>query len=499
VAPIEVWQVATEARPLALSGGLADVLRALPSALARMGHAVRRFLPAYGSVDRTGFVPDPPGLTVPLGPDGIPVKFLSRVEPDGVVTTLLECDELFGRPEIYGPPGGEFPDNARRFTLFARAVAERAKGAARPPDILHVHDWHLGLVPLFVRFDSSWRRRPGTVLTIHNMGHQGHFPATEMRWLSLKGDLRERLFTPAGIEYYGGINFLKAGLLYADRINAVSPSYAREILTPEFGCGLEGVLSLRREALTGILNGADYDLWDPAADPHLPAKYGPGSLEEKEKARQFLRKEFGLKPGVRPLLGVVSRLVHQKGIDILCEAVPGILKAGADLVVLGEGEPALVKKLRRLGRERPQRMGLRIQYNDRWAHLVMAGSDFVLIPSRYEPCGLTQMYALRYGTIPVVARTGGLVDTVRDETEKPGRGTGFMMRGSTPGDLLEAARRGIAFLRADQGLWRKMQRRAMAEDFSWDRAAREYIDLYGEVLRGAGPDAAGRGTGPVRS
>ncbi len=494
MAAIEVWQAATEARPLALSGGLADVLRALPAALARMGHPVRRFLPAYGSVDRAGFIPDPPGLKVPLGPDGISVKFLSRTETDGFVTTLVECDELFGRPEIYGPPGGEYPDNARRFTLFARAVAERAKIARRPPDILHVHDWHLGLVPLFVRFDPFWKRRPGTLLTVHNMGHQGHFPATELRWLSLKGDLRERLFTPGGIEYYGGINFLKAGLLYADRINAVSPSYAREILTPEFGCGLEGVLSLRRGDLGGILNGADYDLWDPAADPHLPEKYGPDSLEGKEKSRQRLRKEFGLRPGVRPLLGVVSRLVHQKGIDLLCEAVPGILKAGADLVILGDGEPALVRKLRRLQRSQPRRMGLRIQFNDGYAHLVMAGSDFVLVPSRYEPCGLTQMYALRYGTIPIVARTGGLLDTVRDETEMPGRGTGFMMRGGTAGDLLEAVRRGLAFRGADRGLWRKMQRRAMAEDFSWDRAAREYADLYGEILR-----AAGRGTGPVRS
>ena len=497
MAPLEIWQAASEARPLAQAGGLADVLRALPSALSRMGHAVRRFLPAYGCVDRTGFAEEPPGLRVPLGEGTVAVKFLSRAEPDGVVTTLVECDELFGRKEIYGPPGGEFPDNPRRFTLLSRAVVERAKAAPAPPDILHVHDWHLGLAPLFARLETSWARRPGTVLTLHNMGHQGRYPAAEMRWLSLGDEAMRRLFHPEGIEYYGGINFLKAGLLHADRITAVSPTYAREILTPEFGYGLEGVVARRRGDLTGILNGADYDLWDPERDPHLPRRYGPAFLEGKEEARQALRKEFGLAPGVRPLLGVVSRLVHQKGIDILAKAVSGLWEAGADLAILGDGEPALVKELRRLKRARPRRTGLRVEYNDRLAHLVIAGSDFVLVPSRYEPCGLTQLYALRYGTIPIVTRTGGLLDTVRDETAAPGLGTGFMMRDLTPESLVEAATRGLARRRADPSAWLEMQRRAMAEDFSWAKAARTYTDLYEEILRGGG--SGDRGPARVRS
>jgi starch synthase len=481
--PIEIWQAATEARPFAQAGGLADVLRALPSALARAGHRVRRILPAYGSVDRSGFAEEPPRLEIPVGPGSLPVRFLSRVETDGVVTTLVECDELFGRPEIYGPPGGEFSDNARRFAFLSRAVVERAKSAPRPPEILHVHDWHLALAPLLVRLDR--RRLPalGTLLTIHNMGYQGHFPAAEILWLSLDDRQRARLIHPGGIEYYGGINFLKAGLLASDRINAVSPSYAREILTPEFGCGLEGVLAQRREDLSGILNGADYEIWDPRSDPHIPGPYGPRSLEGKERARQALRADFGLKRGVRPLLGVVSRLVLQKGIDLLAEAVEGLWKAGADLVILGNGDPALVQELRRLKRKQPQRMGLKIGYDDPLAHRLVAGSDFILLPSRYEPCGLTQMYALRYGTIPVVARTGGLTDTVRDESSSPGLGTGFMMDEPTAEGLVEAARRGMAFRRADPSSWRELQRRAMAEDFSWAKAAAKYVELYEAILR----------------
>jgi starch synthase len=484
--PIEIWQVAAEARPLAQAGGLADVMRALPSALARAGHRVRRFLPAYGSVNRSGFTEEPPALKVPLGSASMPVRFLSRAEPDGVITTLVVCDELFGRPEIYGPAGREFPDNARRFTLFSRAVTERAKHAAKPPEILHVHDWHVALAPLFARFDPALSGRIGTVLTIHNMGYQGRYPAEEIRWLSLEAALRTRLFRPEGIEFYGGINFLKAGLLYSHRITTVSPTYAREILTEEFGCGLEGVLEGRRAHLSGILNGADYELWNPGSDPNLPQPYGPDALEGKEVARQALREDFGLKRGVRPLLGVVSRLVHQKGIDILAQAVPGLWEAGADLVILGDGEPALVKALRRLRNQRPRRTGLEILYDDRLAHRVTAGSDFILLPSRYEPCGLTQMYALRYGTIPVVTPTGGLLDTVRDESTVSGRGTGFWMKEADPESLVEAAARGMAFRRASPPAWRALQRRAMAEDFSWAKAARSYADLYEEILRDPG-------------
>ncbi|HEV8337921.1 MAG TPA: glycogen synthase GlgA [Candidatus Polarisedimenticolia bacterium] len=490
--PIEIWQAASEARPLAQTGGLGDVLRALPAAQARLGHRVRRLLPAYGGVDRAGFVPEPPALSVPLGTDAVPVRFLSRLGEDGVVTTLVECDELFGRRELYGPPGAEFPDNPRRFTLLARAIVEWAGRVARPPDVLHVHDWHVALAPLFVRFAPPPSRSLRTVLTIHNLGYQGKYPAAEMQWLSLGRDLEARLFHPEGIEFYGGINFLKAGILFADRITTVSPNYAREILTPEFGCGLEGVLAGRRDHLTGILNGADYDLWNPETDAALPRRYGADSLEGraadpsgKEEARQALRREFGLRPAKRPLLGVVSRLAHQKGIDLLAEAAPALWKEGADLAVLGTGDPDLVDRLRRLKEEQPHRLGLKIQYDDRCAHLVVAGSDFVLVPSRYEPCGLVQMHALRYGTPPIVTRTGGLADTVKDETESPGAGTGFIMRDPSAEALVEASGRGMTLRQKRPAAWRELQRRAMAEEFSWEMAARRYIELYQEPAESA--------------
>ncbi|HEV8375156.1 MAG TPA: glycogen/starch synthase, partial [Candidatus Polarisedimenticolia bacterium] len=266
----EIWMAASEARPLAQTGGLADVLRALPDALARRGHPVRRFIPAYGGIDRSGFEREPEDLAVPLGPAHVPAAFLSRREPSGVVTTLVENAELFGREGIYGPPGGEYSDNARRFTFFARALVERIARALRPPDVLHVHDWHAALAPLLVRFASSSRRPPRTVLTIHNLGYQGEFGAGEMEWLSLPPAAREGVFRTEGIEFYGGINFLKAGIVYADALTTVSPTYAREILTPEQGCRLDGLLRWQVPKLHGILNGADYELWGPSRDPHLP-------------------------------------------------------------------------------------------------------------------------------------------------------------------------------------------------------------------------------------
>lgn len=475
---IEIWQVASEAKPLAQTGGLADVLRALPAALARLGHAVRRFLPAHGCIDRAGFLPEDADLDVPLGSRHVPVRFLSRTGPDGVVTTLVECGELFGREGIYGPPGEEYPDNARRFTLLSRAVCERARRSGKPPDILHAHDWHAALLPLFTRFGAPWRRRPGTVLTIHNLGYQGHFGASELEWLSLPARTRGRLFRPDGIEFYGGVNFLKAGILYADRITTVSPSYAKEILGEPFGCGLDGVLRTRAADLAGILNGADYEVWNPAADPHLPRAYGPESLEGKEESRAAVRAALQLPPAGRAILGVVSRLARQKGIDVVVEAAPALLEEGADLAILGAGDVSLGRALEELHRRRPDRVGLFLGFNEQLSHLITAGSDLLLVPSRYEPCGLSQMHAMRYGTLPVVHRTGGLGDTVRDAEEDPARGTGFVFDGLTSERLVETVRRALDLRRADPATWRRLQQRAMAEDFSWAKAARRYVDLY---------------------
>jgi starch synthase len=504
---LEIWMAAAEVSPLAQTGGLADVLRALPAALVRQGHHVRVFLPAYGRIDRSRFsyAPAEDHLDVELGIGRVPVRLLTMRGEDGVVTTLVQNEELFGREDFYGTSGSAYPDNARRFALLAQAVVALAERSERPPDVLHGHDWHAGLLPLFAWLAWPLRGRPATVLTIHNMGYQGQFGAEEMDWIALDPDLREALFRFNAIEFQGGINFLKASLQFADRLTAVSPRYAWEITTREGGFGLHEAAWRRRDHLTGILNGADYEHWDPRRDPKIPVPYDAESIERKEESRRALRAAFRLAPagaaaasgaaipadpargsasGVpdRPLLGAVSRLVDQKGIDVLLEAAPALLRAGADLVVLGAGEGRIVDGLERLRREHPDRVGLFIGFDEPLSHLIVAGSDLLLVPSRYEPCGLVQMHAMRYGTIPVVHRTGGLADTVRDETAEPQRGTGFVFEGAHAGALAHAVHRALT-LRAESPVqWRSLQRRAMAEEFSWDRSAALYLDVYRSAL-----------------
>ena len=486
----EVWMISAEAAPLVHVGGLGDVLRALPSALRRQGYAARRFLPAYRAIGRDGFTPEGPDLRLPLGGGMVRVGILSRTGADGVITSLVVQDELYDRDGIYGDGAGDYPDNARRFTLLCRAVCELARRSPRPPGILHAHDWHAALVPLFVRWGAPWKDRPGTLLTIHNMGYQGRFPMAEMRWLGLDPPLRDRLFVPAGIEYYGDVNCLKAGLLYADRLTAVSPTYAAEIMTPEQGYGLDGVVRERSADLTGVLNGADYAVWDPRIDPHIPRRYDRDHPERKEEARAALWARLRFGAADRPIVGLIARLVHQKGIDVVLAAGDEMVGAGADLALLGSGDGDLAGGLRDLERRHPGRVAFYDGYNEALAHLILAGSDLLLVPSRYEPCGLVQMHALRYGTLPVVHRTGGLADTVRDEEEFPGRGTGFVFDSLARATLAAAVRRAIAVRSTHAPLWEGLRRRAMAEDFSWDRAAMRYVSLYEAI--GGGAPAGGR-------
>ena len=543
--PLDIWMVSSEWSPLAQTGGLADVVRALPKALAARGHRVRVFLPAYGRIDRRPFAYDPAEdhLTVPLGWSHVPVRFLSRSEPDGVRLTLVQSEELFGRDALYGPPGGDYEDNARRFALLSRAVTTLASRTERPPDILHGHDWHAGLLPLFARFSTPWpSRRPGTVHTIHNMGYQGRFGASEIDWVAPPGPVRDAVFHRFGIEAGGDVNFLQAALRYADRLTAVSPRYAWEITTPDGGFGLHEVAGYRRADLTGILNGADTDRWDPSCDRQIAAHYDTSTIDRKEECRRALRAVFGLgprgtqpapQPPVRPpasagagpsgggrpalrktaagkgaagpraprrraadtpppgpptehpvdppILGVVSRLVHQKGIDVLLEAAPALLATGAELVVLGAGDDAIVRGLETLRARHPGRIGLYIGFNEPLSHQVVAGSDLLLVPSRYEPCGLVQMHAMRYGTVPVVHRTGGLADTVRDVDEHPGEGTGFVFDRIDAGSLAFATGRAALLRRRDPAAWRALQQRGMAQDFSWDRSAEAYERVYASI------------------
>ena len=473
--------VAAEAAPEAKMGGLGDVLRALPVALADLGFRVRRFLPAYGSVDRSGFAEEELNLAVPLGPARVPVRFLSKTDAQGVGTTLVVCEELFSREGVYGPPGGEYADNARRFALLGRAVCERARRADDPPEVLHAHDWHAALVPVFARRLAFRGRRPRSLLTVHNLGYQGRFDAPALTWLSSPAVASGEAFTCEGIGGDGEVNFLQAGLASADRLTTVSPRHAVEILTPEFGWGLDGLLRRRKNDLTGILNGAEYEIWNPAQDARLPATYGPDSLERKEDAKRALVSRLGLAPSGDPIVGAVGRLAPQKGFDLLAAAAPSLLSQGAGLVILGAGDQEIVEALQDLQRRYPGRVAVHIGYDDDLAHLIIAGSDLLAVPSRYEPCGLVQMHALRYGTIPVVHRTGGLADTVRDETETPGRGTGFVFEPPAPAPLAAAVGRALSLRRETPSSWRALQLRAMAADFSWASAAARYAALYHDL------------------
>ena len=469
---------ASESRPLALSGGLADVLRALPDALARQGHPVRRFLPAYGFLDHSSFAAEGPSIPVRLGPALVPAWFLSRREPSGAITTLVENAELFDRDGIYGPPGGAYPDNARRFIFFARAVCAWAAQRERPPAILHVHDWHAAAVPLLLRHAYPGANRPKSILTLHNLGYQGEFGPEAVELLSLDATARQRAGREDAFLPGGGINILRAGILAADALTTVSPTYAREILTPEFGCGLDGELRRCAGKLHGILNGADYELWDPSRDAALPRTYDAGSLERKAESSAALRRRIGLPSSERPILGVVTRLVPQKGIDVVLRAAEGLLASGAELVVLGSGEQGMVDELERLRARHPDQIGVYIGYDDPLSHLVIAGSDLLLIPSRYEPCGLTQMYAMRYGTLPVVTPTGGLVDTVKDASQSGG--TGFVLPVLSEEALAATVRRALQMRASDPAIWRRLQTAAMAADFSWDLAARRYLEIYSQ-------------------
>ncbi len=479
--PLEIWMVAAEAAPLVKIGGLADVLHSLPAALRVEGANVRRILPAYGGLDPGGFAEERP-MEVPLGSGSVRVRYLSRLEADGTRTTLVDCPEVLGRAGVYGTPDGDHPDNARRFALLARAAVELARTARRGPDILHAHDWHAALVPVLVRFTDPWPRLPRTVLTIHNMGYQGRFHAGEIDWLSLGSRAREHLVSIEGMEFYGGISFLKGGLMFADAITAVSPNYAREIGTPDHGHGLDGVVRRRAGSLTGILNGVDERIWDPRSDPHLPASYSPESMEGKAASRVKLIERMGLRNGPHPIIGFLGRFVHQKGADMLAAAIPDLVAAGASMAVVGTGERHIEDLFRSLHSRWPDRVGVEFVHSESLAHLLTAGADLMVIPSRYEPCGLVPMHAMRYGTPAVVHRTGGLADIVRDERESPGEGTGFSFGALSPGDLTSAVRDAVALKESDPDRWLSVQRRAMRECFSWSLAARRYLDLYRGLL-----------------
>jgi starch synthase len=476
---LNVVFVTPEIAPFSKTGGLADVSAALPQALGRLGHRVWIVTPLYQGVKRSELRRRVAGLEVLLGGD----RLLADVweASDGSVTTLLlDPPGFFERTYLYGPPEGEYSDNAYRFAFLARGAIEVCTTLGIAADVFHAHDWQGGLVPLYLRRDLADGPLGGAacVFTIHNMGYQGLFPREVLEIL----DLGDDLWSPASLEFWGRLSYLKAGILFADRLSTVSPTYAQEIQTPEFGCGLEGLVRARAPVLEGILNGIDVESWDPARDPHLSAAFDASSLGGKAACKAALQRRLGLQSTPRtPLVVTISRLVAQKGWDLFAPIADPFLAEDVQLAVLGTGAPHFEGFFRGLEARYPGRVAATIGFDEALAHQMEAGADLFLMPSWYEPCGLNQMYSQRYGTLPIVRPTGGLEDTVVDVDEDPPHGTGFKFRHPWPGALLDTLRRALGRYR-DRDAWREIMRRAMAIDFSWERAARAYARLYDQAI-----------------
>lgn len=478
---LHVVMVTSEMAPYAKTGGLADVCGALPGALVAHGVRVTCVLPRYGSIDAAahGFRQLDERLDVRIG-DVIHRAGLWSVErDDGVTVLLIDAPALYDRRGLYQIGGLDHGDNDLRFAMLSRGALAAIRRLRLHADVVHVHDWQTALAAWALRHEhGGW---VPSVLTVHNLGYQGRFSRDSLHVLGIP----EHQFTTDGVEFHGMVNLLKAGLMAADRITTVSETYAAEIMRREHGFGLDGVLRARAADVHGIVNGADYGVWSPEVDPHIARPFSASRLAGKAACRKALCAELGLDPDGPPIAGVVSRLATQKGIDLIAGEAPGWLSRGlVQLAVLGAGEPEIEDAMRRLGDAWPGRASISVRYDDGLAHRIEAGSDLFLMPSGYEPCGLNQIYSLRYGTIPVVRAVGGLEDTVRDLGEDPAGGTGFKVREHTGGALTAAVERAAAAW-ADTAGWKRVVRRAMEEDFSWGRSAARYAALYEELTSGS--------------
>jgi starch synthase len=469
--PIQVLAVASEIYPLVKTGGLADVVGALPLALRRNNVATTTLVPGYPAVMEAIQAAEPQLAINDLFGGGARVL---RSQVANLDLLVLDAPHLFDRPgnPYTGPNGTDWPDNAFRFGALAWIAMQVGLGeiAGYRPDIIHAHDWQAALAMAYLAYQDQ--RRPATVLTVHNLAYQGQFPAD----LLLPLRLPPHAFSIDGVESYGNVGFLKAGLQFADRITAVSPTYAREIQTSENGCGLDGLLRARSAVLTGIRNGIDIDVWNPETDPRIVSRFGPASLSARAPNKAALQRRFGLRQEPdRLLCAVIGRMVWQKGLDLLAEATPALIARGAQLAMLGSGDPELERRLTALARDHMGQIGCVLGYDEDLAHLVQAGVDAILVPSRFEPCGLTQLCAMRYGAIPVVAKVGGLADTVVDLV------TGIQFH-PVSREALESALHRTADLWSDREAWQAMQAKAIQRDVSWAEPADEFLRLYAEIL-----------------
>jgi starch synthase len=478
----------SECVPFAKTGGLADVVGALPPQLVKLGHRVTVYLPLYAGV-RRHLAPELKwavrSITIPFEHYNRFVGIVDGGKRNGVQYYFVDCPDLFDRSELYGPKGGEFPNNWERFGLYCRAVLEASKQLG-VPEVFHVHDWQAALIPVYLKTvyaADPALARCATVLTIHNAGYQGWFPPQTTERLLFPWDV----FTMDKLEHFDTFNFLKGGLVFSDILTTVSRKYSQEIQTPEFGEKLDSVLRGRAADLRGILNGVDYAHWNPATDKHLAATYTPENLEGKHACRADLLAAFGLEktPEATPVIGIVSRFATQKGFDLVAQSATELMQRGVVVVALGTGERIYESFFRDWAFRHPDQVGVQIRYDDRLAHKIEAGADIFLMPSRYEPCGLNQIYSLKYGTVPVVHATGGLDDTVEEFRPAQGTGTGFKFDAYTPEKLLGAIDRALMTFQYKEA-WKRLMRNGMARDYGWEQPAREYAALYAEAARRKG-------------
>jgi starch synthase len=479
---LRILLASSEIYPFAKTGGLADVAGALPKALKKIGVDVRVIMPKYKGIENKGFPIAYKGyaFSCPISQRAVSGEIVES-EYDGIPVYLVEKDEYFYRDYLYSTPDGDYLDNAERFIFFSKSVLEALNVTGWFPDVLHCNDWQTGLVPLFLRVlykDDPNFARIGTVYTIHNLGYQGLFWHYDMHLLNLGWEY----FTPEYLEFYGKINFLKGGVVSSDIINTVSKRYSEEIQTPEFGAGLDGVLRSRKSDLYGIINGVDYDDWSPGTDVHIPATFTAETVGLKARNKVALQKAFGLpaRPDVL-LVASISRLADQKGFDLIADALEEMVGLGMQYVLLGTGERKYHELFATLSKKYSKSFAVKIAYDNSLAHLIEAGADAFLMPSRYEPCGLNQIYSLKYGTVPVVRAVGGLEDTIRDDAASPDLATGFKFDEYSEEAMVGALKRALA-LYHNKDAWLALVKRCMQEDFSWEKSATEYAALYKKAL-----------------